>query len=48
MIRFGIAYTFFLNLAFSAAAAWLFYLHLSGGQGHRRQQEHRGQPVTPS
>jgi hypothetical protein len=45
MVRFAIDYTFFLNLAFGAAAAWLFYLHFSGGHGQRRQQEHRGQPA---
>jgi hypothetical protein len=44
-VRFGIDYTFFLNLAFGAAAAWLFYLHFSDGQGQRRQQEHCGQPA---
>jgi|tagenome__1003787_1003787.scaffolds.fasta_scaffold20830375_2 hypothetical protein len=36
MVRFGIDYTFFLNLAFGAVAAWLFYLHFSGRHGQQR------------
>ena len=48
MIRFAIDYTFFLNLAFGAAAAWLLYLHFTGGHGqqHREhRQEHQGRPA---
>lgn len=49
MVRFGIDYTFFLNLAFGAAAAWLLYLHFSGGHGHREQgQEHHGRHAPES
>jgi uncharacterized membrane protein YraQ (UPF0718 family) len=43
MVRFAIDYTFFLNLAFLAAAAALLWLHFRGGgesTGRRNQQEH--------
>ena len=43
MVRFAIDYTFFLNLAFLAAAAALPWLHFRGGgesRGRRNQQEH--------
>jgi hypothetical protein len=33
MVRFGIDYTFFLNLAFLALAAVLLWLHFRGGGG---------------
>ncbi|MBM9595033.1 permease [Roseitranquillus sediminis] len=43
MVRFAIDYTFFLNLAFLAAAAALLWLHFRGGgesRERRNQQEH--------
>jgi hypothetical protein len=39
MVRFAFDYTFFLNLAFGAVAAWLLWLHFSGG--HPQEKEHQ-------
>ena len=50
MVRFAFDYTFFLNLAFLAAAAALLWLHFrgsGGSRGLRNEQEHEATHATP-
>ena len=37
MVRFAADYTFYLNLAFGAVAAWLLHLHFTDGHSKQGQ-----------